>query len=553
MTAEKYLESGMPAMDKSLYDEVRDQASTHTQRGKQGRVLDSARPNRPDSIKDYVKANTRNITVAEFRKFIMKLSRIMKSNDLQIKYEGDKLSKFLEDNPFDVLGEKKDLWDFIYEKLIPFSFVDPNGALVVLPYWNGDIPPYMEVVDGGIPGNVIPNIAFHLISSKKIRYKSSGILVFEKGRNEAGTIYMVVDEVGISLLEPFKELDKIKYRVVPWYDTPVFCSISLPGARVHDIEKDFEYKESFVQPFFEFADEFISTFADNQAVRVQHAYPKTIIDAIACPEQGCVSGYLKGQRNADGKPIKCTNCDANGFVTNIDPYGVLRRPATLGEKSPHPAIEYVFPPIESLRETFIVAFDMLSKGKQAIGLDLIGNETESGVAKKLRLEDFDDMLQALSIQVMNTICSALECAESILEPIETQRKGCEYQIPSSFNIQTASELNAEFNETHLSLRHSVYMSMVEVRTHGNHEAIEAHKIALNAAPVIILTEDELRTRVASGLLSNYDLWLSSNALRIASKLYMEKSIPFSVENDVYTDEFNEIARDEFTKLSQGEG
>lgn len=509
MRAEDYLQFGMPSLPDhvaSVFKEVRDQAASHTGRNDKHRVLSKARPSRPESLRKYVKDNVRLITVGEYRKFLLKTSRLLKSNDLQITMP-DALSDWVNCDNFEVGRQKADLWTWIYKTLLPSALRDPNGYVVPFPYWEGLIPPYRDISEGGIPGNVDPKIEIKIIGSELIRYVAPDILVWEFGveaiKKANYTIYMVCDETGFTLLRPMDVEGKVIYYTEPWYDTSEFIAVPLPG------HIDVDHQESYLHSMFEYFDEFDLTFSDNQAVRVQHAYPKVVMDSIPCKATGCNHGHVKVKDEL--KP--CSECRGTGYIQNPDVYSVLTRPAQMPGEQPNnrPPIEYIFPPTESLNITYEVAFDLLDKGKKTVGIDAIIDASESGVAKKHRLEDYDDMMQALSHGLMTSAVGMLKGVANILL-IEGD---IEYTVPSTFNLQSISELSEEFKTTHPAIRESLYMSMVEMRVHGNEDELKIHKLALTASPLLTLTEDEVRLRLAAQIYTNFDVWLRDNAVRLA--------------------------------------
>lgn len=509
MRVEDYLNAGMPKLPDhvaSMFKDVRDQAASHTGRNGKERILAKARPSRPDSLRKYVIDNVRLITVGEYRKFLLKTSRLLKSNDLQLTMP-DALIKWSDSSNFVTGHQKTDIWTWVYNVLLPAFLKDPNGYVIPFPYWNDDIPPYRNVPDGGIPKNESPKIDIRIIGSNKIRYVGTGILVWEfgyevlnKGKHPT---YMCCDVDGFTLLRPSIRDNKIEYYGEAWYDTTMFIPVQLPG------HLDENHKESYLHSMFEYFDEFDSTFADNQAVRVQHAYPKVVMDSIPCKAVGCTHGQVKVKNEL--KP--CSECRGTGYIQNPDVYSVLTRPALMpGEQGNNrPPIEYIFPPTESLNITYEVAFDLLSKGKKTVGIDTLVDSSESGTAKRHRLEDYDDMMQALAHGLMT-------CAKGVLESVGHLlmiEGDVTYTVPTTFNLQTISELQEEFNTSLPSIRESVYMAMVESRTHGNTEEMEVHKMALQASPLLIMTDDEIRMRLAANIYKEFDIWLKDNVLRIA--------------------------------------
>lgn len=565
MIAKDFLQLGLPGLPDTLtsrYKEVREQAHTHTMRGKQGRILDKVRPNRPASINRYVKENVRNITMGEYRMILMKLSRIMKANDLRLIYSGEKLTEWVNENPFEVLSSRRSVWDWVYEKILPTSFKDPNALLVAEPYWMGNIPPAADESEGGIPENEVPKVRAKIVPSSHIRGRGLDLVAYWfdtimiknlSGVERKAEVLMIVDRMGFNLAVPrLNENGEIIYSLQLWFSLPgVFPVHALPGYRTDDENGENEYLESFVQTFFEYGDEFISSFSDNQGVRVQHIAPKYVVDGLQCQAPGCNGGQIlqKG-----GKTTDCKECHGRGISFIIDPYAVMQRaPEPVGAdnaKTNRPAIEMIGPPESAIRLGFDISFELLQKGKHSVGLELAGRENESAEAKKLRLEDQDDMIQAYSTLLMVTVSGFLTSVEAILEVEPSNRLGVEYSVPHTFMLQTAEQINQEFTGTHLSVRQSVFLSLVEARTNGNTDMVEIYKIAQNICPWLLYTEDELQTRFASGVIDRFQIYLTAKVVGIVTGLYFgeNKKAEWNAESDLYTEKVIQIARDGYNTI-----
>lgn len=564
MTAYDFLRAGMPGLPEELanrYKEVREQAHTHTMRGKQGRILDKVRPNRPASVNMYVKENVRNITMGEYRMILMKLSRIMKANDLRLIYEGEKLTEWVDSHPFEVLSSKRSVWDWVFEKVLPTSFKDPNALLIAEPYWIDNIPPAAPENEGGIPGTEIPKIRAKIIPSSHIRGRGSSFVayMFDKIRvkNVSGVerdaeVIMAVDRMGFNLLVPrLDAAGALKYDLQLWFAlNDHFPVHALPGYRTDDENGQNEYLESFVQTFFEYGDEFISSFSDNQGVRVQHIAPKYVVDGLQCQAKGCNGGQVKTKTGTKA----CDECHGRGISFIIDPYAVMQRKQAMpGEedKNNRPAIEMIGPPESAIRMGFDISFELLQKGKHSVGLELAGRENESAEAKKLRLEDQDDMIQAYSTLLMVTVSGFLASVEIILNSAKpSDSKGVEYSVPHTFMLQTAEQINQEFTGTHLSVRQSVFLALVEARTNGDSDMVEIYNIAKNICPWLLYTEAELQTRFASGVIDRFQVYLTAKVVGLVTDLYFGENnkADWNTDNDIYTEKVIEKARNGYNTI-----
>lgn len=546
MRISDYITRGMPEMASPYFENwkiVRDQAATHTIRGRQSRIQDVKRPNRPTALKEYVSENARNITMGEFRLILLKLSRIIRSTDLRINIDSDPVKTWNSQKPFKILGQNRDIYDYIYEAIIYKSLVDPNAVLIPWPTQSSGIRPAAPVNLGGLPETELPLVEPLLIGSKDIRFRDSSTIVWEleeiqvdKGRE---MMYgFLSQEDGFYRLIPYKEDGKIRYRGELWFFKAFRSSpISLlPGFRV---EADgVEYQESFAQPFFEYGDEFISAFGDNQAVRDQHAFPKVVIDEIPCPEKGCKNGYIVSYENGEEKKkTECAVCHGHGVITNLDPYQILRRKRVVGKDStPTPLMEYVTPPVEILKESFTVAFEMLKKGKQAIGLSLLGSEQESGIAKLYRLEDLEDLLQAYTGSMLIGIVSFLNSVDEILNP-KYKEESISYVLPRSFALHNVADLSDILKGIPDSLRGRTYDNIVELLYEGDKAATIAHTTARIVEPLLMYSLEEVKNLFAIGLVTSESIYSRSHAEEF-TKEYLHGKYPSGVDFEVASDPVN---------------
>ena len=529
MNTEAYIKSGLPTVSEErskMWQAVRDQAASHTGRGNLDRITDIQRPNRSESLKKYAKDNSRHFTMGEFRKITYKLSRIIRNLEIEFNYLPE-IKEWIESRPFVILSQRRDIWDWINEILIPKSLTDPNAVLIAWPYYNGEIPPADPEELGGIPENKEVNIGYKIIGSKKIRYIDPDTLVFNFGekkisrdrRETTEPVYMMVSrDDGYIMLEPeISQEGKVVYFPRPWFALPLKGTIysTMVGTRCEaDEDSELDYQESFAHPAFEYFDEAIASFQDSQAVRTMHAYPKMIIDTLPCPakcKKGKVTVYKEGQEIEED----CKVCGPNGDGTlkNVDPYGVITRPQGFSKDGPiSPVIEFKTPPSESLRFLYDISFDLILRGQQVMGLNLLGQEAESGTAKLYRLEDLEDMIQAFTAQLGVTVTSFLDTVTEI-RTIGRISTGNTISTPRTFSVQSPADMVKIMEGVPDTMRSRAFESAIRAIFDGDISEVNAHLIALEVEPFLISTTNELKEFFGLGLVTDYTIWARMNVVK----------------------------------------
>lgn len=495
----------------SVWDKVFKQAIQHTRRLKAIELLDVNRPNESDVIKSYRNSIARRLTREGVFKFIAKKSRIYKNSGLDIDKGSisDALNEWLNTKPFVVNGRRLGFQDYIYEFLSIVEIEDPNALHVPFPInpRNRHINPSAPVEEGGLSSTEQVDIEMLIINSWQRRHLDEHIIAWQHGDWMFGRddefkapYYFIGDRDNWYMHFPTGwDKGRITYDTILWYahNTGSVPGQTLPGI-LSKSEEGKDYNESFLSTYFEFADEFVTAFSDSQAVRVQHSYPKTVMEDLPCPAN-CRNGKVFSVDN-DGKEQShmCKVCKGTGIINDIGPYSVLRKPVGgLNTKTSERPVEYLEMPESSLRFGHEVSFEFLDRGKRAVGLDLLENVSESGLAKEYRLEDLSDFLSLVSeseVRFMETLLWFCECL-LVVDPAD--RIMPVIKRPDSLEVKTAHMLMEEAKQALPSdrvQRHKDYFKSVY---RGKPRLIRIHSLAVDYAPLLVLNDNELTTRLAT--------------------------------------------------------
>lgn len=488
------------------------QAIQHTRRLDRIDLLDDNRPNESDAIKTYRNKIARRLTREGVYKFIAKKSRIYKNSGVNIDKNAisETLREWLDTKPFVQNGRRLTFAEYMYEIISMRAIEDANALHVAFPInpKNAMINPSAPVEIGGMTANESIGILPMVVPSKQRRLLNDDIVIFCAGEWEFGEndkhsepYYFMADRFDWFIHYPVRyERGKPVYETTLWYNhnSGIVPAQSLAGMPTMD-ENDQVYNESFLSSYFEYADEFVTAFSDSQAVRVQHSYPKTVIDQIPCPAN-CRNGKVVSL-NADGTENvdKCTVCGGAGIITDLSPYNVIRRPQhQIGQPenaSNNPVIEYVVPPDSILKFGYDVAFDLLEKGKKSIGLDLLESLSESGVAKEARLEDLIDMLTMIGNAEIYFMETFLAQCESLLVINPNDRIMPKIKHPESYAIKTQQMLLDAAKNTIPSDRVQKAKEYFKASYKGQDTLIRVMSLAHDYAPLLGVEGSELQTRL----------------------------------------------------------
>lgn len=526
------------------WEQVRTQAMRHMMRLDKVDLFDIVHPNESDEIRAYRDSVRRDITTEGPWKFISKVSRIFVESGIVIEETSlsAPLQEWLESMPFESVSRNIDLQTWAYEWLLPATILDPNGILIPWPVnpINKNVAPAAQIEDGGLPPTERVYINPVIISSADVVFLSTNVCSWLAGmmtvildkKSYTKPYYIVVDRDWYYQYVPYKiEHGKIIYRLVPWY----FHNIgSLPVENLGGVLTEAPtvsksthipqaYFESFLRTYFELSDEVVIAFSQDQAVRSQHAYPKMVLSQIPCMEEGCERGKMKVRDN-QGKIIDmvdCQTCGGSGMVKNPGPYHTLLRPnaAVNPAAANAPILEYVTPPSDTLQQSYNVPWDILTKAKRTIGLDLLLNEgVESGKAKLLRLDDLHDILRMIASSFWGVIERFLGHAESLLVVQPDRRSDPSVKVPDSLNFKDSVTLKEEA-ETALPVdRYKSTMDYIRKVYETEQELIRVYELALQWAPLLLSNDSEIRTGLSSGAYTGRDIQKRDMAFMLISRV-----------------------------------
>lgn len=528
-------------------------------------LFDIVRPNESDQIKDYRDNVRRDITSEGPHRWIQKVSRIFVEHGINVDEStlSDVLSDWLASKPFKVLGRNVELSTFMYDRLLPATIEDPNAVILPLPVVaeNILIPPQAPPEDGGLLETESVDVMTVMVPSFQIVFFNQNVFSWEAGQwvvddktGETMPYYFIVDQEAYYRYIPVKEdrlrfdnrgglgNKKIYYQLQSWYfhelDILPICVLGGVLSKPGDIEfydtysmgdaANMLYYESFIRSYFELADEVTISFSDNQAVRLLHSYPKVVMAQIPCTNTDCKSGRIITY-SGDGKKESvsaCPVCKGKQFIDNPSPYGVLIRgdsAAMGGVADTRPTMEYITPPEAIIETSYKVPWDLLTRAKQSIGLDLLEDVAESGTAKRMRLEDLNDMLRSVSHNFHGVISRYLAYVEGLLVVDEDLRQEPRLTMPVDLQYKTANSLKEDADEALPVDKYKATLEYLHKKYINSPVIFKQNRLSLKWAPILLDDPQVITLKQNAGVYTARDLWKLSYASIIFDEISMELS------------------------------
>lgn len=524
ITAEPRFFSKKP-VEADTWKKVRNQAGAHMRREGVTVLFDIQRPDEPDEIRDYRDTIRRDLTSEGSWKFISKVTRVFLDNGIKPDEDNmsDEMRAFLEE-PFYVTGTKRfSVVEFMYKVLLPFMIEDPNGFLVPFPFneANPDTPPAFLEEDGGLSPLERVSIENILISSADVVFLSDNIMAWRAGEMEykkgsKAPYFYMVDTLYFIRYVPILRNQKLEYEAQIWY----FHGLNqVPVQQMGGVLTRFEdqprqtgemifYYESFLRPYFHYADEFVTRFSDNQAVFTQHAYPKQIMDPIPCVNTHCREGKVRITDPETGEVMgteTCPVCKGAKYLTNPGPYRTLIREKMPGVENNSKVLEYVSPPVDILVHSYEVSFDLLTKGKKTIGLDLLENVQESGVAKSMRLDDLRDFLWQIASAITRVMEGHLSDIEAMINIIPADQIDPTVYLPQIIHFTNRSLLKEEAQSAISGDRMNAALAYLRQKYRDDDVKFKIYYLSYRFAPLLLMDANETSQALAAQAYDQNDI------------------------------------------------
>lgn len=550
---------------KASWEKVYRSMIVHTRGASPGDLLKKQRPNEPEDILEYRIANYRPITQDAINRGIDSLYRVVSESNYSITYS-DNIADYLKNKLFKPEGysgmaEPMKFMQLMLKYIIRIDIDDPNGALVWMPV--NPVDPKEEPSKN--TENKPTEIKTVIVNSSKIVHRSDGAFAWE-----AKNVWIVKNGQGEEVAKPFFYLITLSdiYRVIPtreaksddpreqvmhgfYYEPEHYYSLRDNAGRERDMlpvvilggnsvlnEEGDGYYQSFFSGYVAWGDEAITSFSDNQAVRVRCNFPipeEKGQKCATCKGSGEVNSGTPGQRKT------CSTCSGTGLVPSRGPYSTyINEPpnSQTGDVWPTiPAIQWHTPPVENLRESFATWEKFIDKAERSINIKFI-EEAQSGVAKEVDRDKLYDMLLKFSDNLFNNIiANSLDIILAYRVTASSTRKPSVVNPPNSFDIKSQKDLMEEIKDLSTSGAPTPFIANTAKQLagrvfHGDKVTVRIIELQAEYDPFFGKSYAELISFESAGQLSREDIPRHNYAYQIIREVAEEKgdnflAMPFS--------------------------
>jgi hypothetical protein len=369
------------------------------------KLIDNNRPGENVEIKAYRRSVYKSITKMPCDKVVNSLRKITKAQDYRIDYKESYLdSKINEEETLQEYCEEylpiyKSVTNWFLQVGMKQNLVDPNGAIVVLPYsYDVKVNEYVKPIPYFIESENICDFK----EGEYILYKSDKVYSFvASGRTYEDYVYVFVNQKEV--IEIYRLDFEGKYQLKPVYNfafgtLPAFR----PGATYWKMVDNLPLYKSMIDGMLPFLDIAAREWSDLEAEVVQHMYSTMWYYAA----QDCTACKGVGQISRAGKPTVCGACDGSGKM-KLSPYNSIKiNPAQFGENPiPTPPAGYVQKPTEivTIQDTRIKGH--ITNALSSIHMEFLNDVglNQSGIAKAYDRDELNNWVYGCAYHFIHNI------------------------------------------------------------------------------------------------------------------------------------------------------
>jgi len=529
--------------------EVYEQAARHLIRDSENDILINKRPFETTEYQQYRKDNRRRLTYDPIWQFEKSLIKALQRTHFSIDELPNPLTENLKSKPYTFMDSKVDLDQWVREVLVPYAMLDANAITVDFPGnpINPLVPPSRLPEDGGVSQEVELDLKTKLYNYERWRsFKDPDILMLlhakaypvqKQDKIEMHDYYFLGDSEDWYIYYPsgFDKEGKLMYTLEFWYNHEYG---SLPYAPVPGVSvmssQQFYYRESFVRPYFEWADEFDSRFQDDQVVHTRYSYPREIVASSKCGTcKGTGKQPYKHPYSGKIQDRSCPTCDGSGVEAVSSISGRIIRPeGTFGKDAPDP-VSFVTPPTTILEHTTQNAFFFLEEANKVLGLNSLMPEAESGEAKKIRMQNKIDKLLSFAHAVVKWKETHLMLKLHIFVDKVNIKDEIRIQAPVSISVKSEEALREEVDNSLPIDRFSTIKKYINEKYSNDPIKQRVHVLALLFAPLLAMKESEIASRIAQGAYTSNDIIRADKAVYVFELLMTEPGFTDEIKTDSF--------------------
>lgn len=514
-----------------FYDEAveaAEQMAVHADGQFPDKLIKERRPNEPQEVLDYRQTIFVPKTKPVFSKIISSLSKIRRSSDWSIRYEGE-FSRIPEGETLEDYCEYyypyfTSVTNWIYSVWLKKYLVDPNAVVFIYPEEMPDeqnryLKPFTYIFDSAHVLDFVQNDYAVLVNPEGCTFTTS------KGEFPGKSFYVVT----VERIMRFDQADGRGTMVLAWDyihgldELPVYKI----GAVISDakgINFFYESRIAGVKPEF---DEALREYSDLQAAKVLHIYPErweyTNHECTNCKGTGRRQNPAYTPDCNCPSTVECDNCSGKGYVV-AGPYSkIMIKPASMGESAlPTPPAGYVEKDVEIVKVQEESITKHIMDGLAAINFEFLINTplNQSGTAKEVDKDELNNTVHSIAEDMVRNMdwiywIIARYRYGLIYNPDEISEMIPSIAVPEKYDILSSKHLEEQLTSAKTNKTNAAIINALEIeyanKSFNNDTAVRDRvELVLSLDPLANIPEDDKMSRLSNKGITQLDYIISSN-------------------------------------------
>ena len=513
-------------------------------------LINVRRPNEPEAIKDYRKKIYVPKTKNPVAKVINSLSKIRRSQDWSIEYNGDSVPPSVsKDETLELYTESKypgftSITNWVFSELLKRYLLDANSFVAVLPSEipdtaNNYVKPVAEVFSSSQIIDFSAGEYIVLLSSDTVEFTSAA---GQRTYNNGKIFYIITDSQIVKLKQ-----SNTKGDMEIAYDYPhnigEIPAFKVGGIFFKRVNNDTIY-HSRIFTMVPDLDEAAREYSDLQAEIVQHIHSeKYIYTNTECPV--CKGTGMTNKRDDTGNFVKCSNCNGLGSIKSVSPYGEYV--INIGMKGieqnvPTPPVGYVSKSTDIARLQDERVKSHLKDALASINMEFLADTplSQSGTAKEVDRDELNNFVSSIAediVAIMDKIYWFIgEYRYSLIVPDKTKRTAMlpKINVPEKFDMLNSKYLMEEVQMAKTSKVNPVLIKHMEIeyaRKKYNSDLSKAYELEAiyDLDPLYGYIQDEKMSMKSNNGITDIDYVISCNIQQFVNMAISENENFFKLK------------------------
>jgi hypothetical protein len=431
-------------------------------------LIKKRRPNESEQTFDYRKQIFIPRTQEAITKVINSLQKIRKSQDWNIQYYNDKVSKKIAngENLQDYCEKNypgyTSITNWAFSELLQRSLLDANSVCAVvlksLPEKANEYQkPEIEMFGSEQIISFVPN-QYYLL-------KSADVYVSPNNKNITGIIYYVITDTQIARYVEISGNISEQYLFNHNIGEIPVCKV---GGVFSARKNNDTIQKSRIASMVPFLEEATREYSDFQAEMVQHIYSEKIVFT----NSECKKCNGTGSTHDDeGERHECKHCGGSGRVVS-SPYGVYKfDPQKLGDVPfPTKLVEYIGKDIGIARFLSEHVDENIYKALSSVNMEFLAQTplNQSGTAKEIDRDELSNFVNSIAEDIVMVLDNCYkfinEYRYSIIVPDKEERSAMlpSISVPERFELLNSNILMQEINTAKTGKINPVLIKNLEI-------------------------------------------------------------------------------------------